>query len=204
MLSSVSARQTRGIASHAITLATREEMENQRIDEVFGEDFLKSNFWLYTPARLKDGPAPAWDLWRRIAAKDSAFGRPNVFGGDTPKTKWASATITTLDARIPRYIERIAKRDPFSGKVVTAGIVTVKDSSWLLSWTVSRQPHFRKQPKDQVVGWLYALFVDRPGDYVKKPMQDCTGEEITPDPGALNRGPPKRPGGCWQSPGSLI
>ena len=23
------------------------------------------------------------------------------------------------------------------------------------------------------------MFVDRPGDYVKKPMQDCTGEEIT-------------------------
>ena len=28
-------------------LATREEMENRRINEVMGEDFLKSNFWLY-------------------------------------------------------------------------------------------------------------------------------------------------------------
>ncbi|MGW4384529.1 oleate hydratase, partial [Kitasatospora sp. NPDC004531] len=26
---------------------------------------------------------------------------------------------------------------------------------------------------------LYSLFVDVPGDYVKKPMQECTGEEIT-------------------------
>lgn len=133
----------------------------------------------HTAAKLKDGPAPAWDLWRRIAAQDPAFGRPDVFGAHIPETKWESATITTLDARIPRYIEKIAQRDPFSGKVVTAGIVTVKDSAWLLSWTVSRQPHFKKQPKDQLVGWLYALFVDTPGDYVKKPMQDCTGEEIT-------------------------
>jgi oleate hydratase len=132
-----------------------------------------------TPARLNEGPAPAWDLWRRIAARDPAFGRPDVFGAHIPQTKWESATVTTLDARIPRYIEAIAKRDPFSGKVVTAGIVTVKDSAWLLSWTVSRQPHFKQQPKDQVVGWLYALFVDKPGDFVKKPMQDCTGEEIT-------------------------
>ena len=31
----------------AIFLATREEMENKRINEVFGADFLKSNFWLY-------------------------------------------------------------------------------------------------------------------------------------------------------------
>ena len=132
-----------------------------------------------TAALLDEGPAPAWDLWRRIAAKDPSFGRPDVFGAHIPETKWESATITTLDARSPKYIEKIAKRDPFSGKVVTGGIVTVKDSSWLLSWTVNRQPHFKKQPKDQVVIWLYGLFADVPGDYVKKPMQDCTGEEIT-------------------------
>lgn len=133
----------------------------------------------YTPAKLIVEPAPAWDLWRRIAAKDPAFGHPEVFGAHVPKTKWQSATITTLDERIPKYIQKICKRDPFSGKVVTGGIVTARDSSWLLSWTVNRQPHFKAQPKDQIVVWFYALYVDRPGDYIKKPMQDCTGEEIT-------------------------
>jgi oleate hydratase len=133
----------------------------------------------HTPAKLNEGPAPAWDLWRRIAAKDPAFGRPDVFGAHIPETKWESATVTTLDARIPSYIRKIAKRDPFTGKVVTGGIVTAKDSSWLLSWTVNRQPHFKQQPKDQIVVWVYALFAEKPGDYVKKRMQDCTGEEIT-------------------------
>ncbi|MFD6217464.1 oleate hydratase, partial [Nocardia salmonicida] len=133
----------------------------------------------HTPARLDEGPAPAWDLWRRIAAKDPAFGHPDVFGGHIPETKWESATVTTLDERIPRYIQKICKRDPFSGKVVTGGIVTAKDSSWLMSWTVNRQPHFKQQPADQIVVWVYALFVDRPGDFVKKSMQDCTGAEIT-------------------------
>jgi oleate hydratase len=132
-----------------------------------------------TPAKLNTGAAPAWDLWRRIAAKDAAFGRPDVFGAHIPETKWESATVTTLDKRIPEYIRKIAKRDPFSGKVVTGGIVTVIDSSWLMSWTVNRQPHFKQQPKDQIVVWIYSLFVDTPGDYVKKPMQNCTGEEIT-------------------------
>ena len=132
-----------------------------------------------TPARLDTGPAPAWDLWRRIAAKDLSFGRPDVFGGDIPRTKWESATVTTLDRRIPEHIQRVCKRDPFSGKVVTGGIVTAKDSSWLLSWTVNRQPHFKQQPADQIVVWVYSLFVDTPGDYVTKPMQECTGEEIT-------------------------
>ncbi len=133
----------------------------------------------HTAAQLDTEPAPAWDLWRRIAAKDEAFGHPDVFGGHIPETKWESATVTTLDARIPAFIQKICKRDPFSGKVVTGGIVTAQDSSWLLSWTVNRQPHFKAQPKDQIVVWLYALFVETPGDYVKKPMQECTGEEIT-------------------------
>jgi oleate hydratase len=133
----------------------------------------------HTPAKLNEGPAPAWDLWRNIAAKDPAFGRPDVFGAHIPETKWESATVTTLDERIPRYIQKIAKRDPFGGKVVTGGIVTAKDSAWLMSWTVNRQPHFKLQPKDQIVVWVYGLFVEKPGDYVKKHMQDCTGEEIT-------------------------
>ncbi|MGY1552807.1 oleate hydratase [Microbacterium sp. A588] len=132
-----------------------------------------------TPAALNTGPAPAWDLWRRIAAKDESFGNPDVFGAHIPETKWESATVTTVDARIPEYIQKISKRDPFSGKVVTGGIVTAMDSNWLMSWTVNRQPHFKKQPADQIVVWVYGLFPENEGDYVKKPMQDCTGEEIT-------------------------
>ena len=85
-----------------------------------------------------------------------------------------SATVTTLDKRVIPYITAICKRDPFSGGVVTGGIVTCRDSSWLLSWTINRQPQFRSQPKDQCLVWVYALFTDRNGDYVKKPMRDCT------------------------------
>ncbi|MGO2658164.1 oleate hydratase [Mycetocola reblochoni] len=131
------------------------------------------------PARLDEGPAPAWDLWRRIAAKSPAFGRPDVFASDIPKTKWESATVTTIGPEIPAYIEKIAKRDPFAGKVVTGGIVTAKDSSWLLSWTVNRQPHFKAQSPDEIVVWVYALFSDVPGDYTGKTIQESTGEEIT-------------------------
>jgi len=133
----------------------------------------------HTAAKLDEGPAPAWDLWKNIARRDPSFGRPEVFCTNIPESKWESATVTTLDARIPEYIQKIAKRDPFSGGVVTGGIVTVRDSAWLMSWTVNRQPHFKQQPEDQIVAWVYSLFVDTPGDFVKKPMQECTGEEIT-------------------------
>ena len=119
-----------------------------------------------------------WDMWRKIAAQDPSFGHPDKFCYDPEQSNWMSATVTTLDEKILPYIKKICKRDPLSGKVVTGGIVTAKDSSWLLSWTINRQPQFRSQPKDQCLVWVYALFSDKPGDYVKKPMRDCTGKEI--------------------------
>lgn len=119
-----------------------------------------------------------WDMWRKIAVQDPSFGHPDKFCYDAEQSNWMSATITTLDDRIPPYIQNICKRDPFSGKVVTGGIITATDSNWLLSWTFNRQPHFKNQPKDQLVGWIYGLFTDKPGNYIKKSMRDCTGKEI--------------------------
>ena len=125
---------------------------------------------------LKEGGG--WDMWRKIAAQDSSFGHPDKFCSDPEATNWMSATVETLDQNIIPYIKNICKRDPFTGKVTTGGIVTVKDSSWLLSWTINRQPQFRQQPKDHCLVWVYSLFTDRPGDYIKKPMRECTGKEI--------------------------
>ena len=123
-------------------------------------------------------PGGGWDMWKRIADQDPSFGHPEKFCSDPNATKWMSATVTTLDGEIPPYIQKICKRDPFSGKVVTGGIVTARDSGWLLSWTINRQPQFRNQPKDQLVIWVYGLFSDKPGDFVKKTMRECTGKEI--------------------------
>ena len=133
-----------------------------------------------TPAEMNTEikPGGGWDLWRKIAEQDKEFGNPDKFCSDPELTNWMSATVTTLDDKIPQYVEKICKRDPFSGKVVTGGIVTVKDSNWLLSWTFNRQPQFRSQPKNQLVGWIYGLFSDKPGNYVKKTMRECTGKEI--------------------------
>ena len=125
-------------------------------------------------------PGNGWDLWKKIAAQDASFGHPEKFCYDPEQSNWMSATVTTLDDKIPQYIQKICKRDPFSGHTVTGGIVTVKDSTenWYLSWTINRQPQFRQQPEDQCLVWVYGLFSDKPGDFVKKPMRECTGKEI--------------------------
>ena len=48
-----------------------------------------------------------------------------------------------------------------------------------MSWTINRQPQYVGQPKDDVCVWVYGLFSDKKGNYIDKPMRDCTGKEIT-------------------------
>lgn len=119
-----------------------------------------------------------WTLWRNLAAKSPVFGKPEKFYCDVDRSMWESATLTCKPSPLIEKLKELAVHDPYSGKVATGGIITFTDSSWLLSFTCNRQPHFPSQPKDVVVIWLYALFMDRNGDYVKKPMPACTGGEI--------------------------
>jgi oleate hydratase len=122
-----------------------------------------------------------WALWRNIAAQHPTFGRPDKFCTHTDRSAYASVCITTLDDRVPPYIERICQRNPFAfdGNIVTGGMVSIRDSAWLLSWNIEREPHFKGQPNDQLLGHAYGAYsLDRPGNYVKKPMRECTGEEI--------------------------
>lgn len=132
------------------------------------------------PAKLNDDLADdgGWSTWKKIAKQSDDFGHPEKFCGDVEKTNWESATVETLDEEIFPYIKAITGRDVLTGHVVTGGIVTAKDSAWLLSWTINRQPQFRNQPDGHALVWVYGLFTDREGDYVKKPMRGCTGEEI--------------------------
>lgn len=133
-------------------------------------------------SHIVNGQGESWDLWKNIAkqAKHDEYGHPDVFCSDTEATNWMSATVETSNEDIIQHIMNICKRDPRTGKVTTGGIVTVKDSvnNWFLSWTINRQPQFRSQNKDTVLVWLYALHTDTEGNYIKKAMRDCTGEEI--------------------------
>ncbi len=124
----------------------------------------------------------SWDLWKNIAAQAThgEFGNPDHYCDDFEATNWMSATVATSDEEIIRYIMNICQRDPRSGKVATGGIVTVKDSAdnWYLSWTINRQPQFKSQEKGSILVWVYGLTTNKEGNYVKKAMRDCTGEEI--------------------------
>ena len=115
----------------------------------------------------------SWALWETLAKKHPDFGRPWVFNGNVDESKWLSFTVTMRD---PTFFNLMEK---FTGNVAgTGGLVTFTDSNWLMSVVLARQPHFIGQPDDINVFWGYGLFVDQDGNFVKKPMSDCTGEEL--------------------------
>ncbi len=132
-----------------------------------------------TPAPITDDIGGSWLLWNNLAKQSPEFGNPEKFYKDLPKRSWfISATATTSNKKIIGAIERLCKRDPLSHKTVTGGIITVNDSSWQISFTVNRQQQFKSQPDDQVSTWIYALYSDVDGDYIKKPITECSGSEI--------------------------
>ncbi|PIF04491.1 MAG: oleate hydratase [Propionibacterium sp.] len=134
----------------------------------------------HTPAPVTKELGGSWLLWENLAKQSARFGRPEVFYKDLPERSWfVSATATVSNAEVEPYIERLTKRDLHDHKVNTGGIITATDSGWLLSFTVHRQPHFKEQAENETVVWIYGLYSDTKGDYVHKPITECTGEEIT-------------------------
>lgn len=114
-------------------------------------------------------------LWKNLAAKDEKFGHPEKFLGQIDQTKWMSFFLTVKD--YPEFFERIERN---TGSLRgTGGCVTVMDSGWELSLMAYDREYFPEQAaNNEDALWGYGLFGERCGNYIKKPMAECTGEEI--------------------------
>jgi len=124
------------------------------------------------------GESAGWKLWKNLASKSEVFGNPEKFCGNIEKSSWESATLTCRPSAFTEKLKELCVNDPYSGRTATGGIITVTDSNWVMSFTCNRQPHFPTQPDDILVVWVYALLMDKEGNYIKKTMPECTGNEI--------------------------
>ena len=125
------------------------------------------------PKKLTKQDCNSWTLWEKLADESPDFGNPSAFNSSIAESLWESFTVTLKN---PAFFDQVAE---FSGNQAgTGGLITFKDSNWLMSIVLAYQPHFINQPADVQVFWGYALFPDRVGDFVPKPMSECNGEEI--------------------------
>ena len=115
----------------------------------------------------------SWALWEKIAAGRSHFGCPARFADHIDESKWLSFTTTLYEPTFFRLVRDLTGNAPGEG-----GLITFPESGWLASIVLAHQPHFIGQPAGVQVFWGYGLFVDKPGDFVKKAMSACTGREI--------------------------
>lgn len=125
------------------------------------------------PAKSKKADNGSWTLWEKLAEYRPSFGRPAAFNSCIAQSGWASFTVTLKDTAF------FDQMQSFTGNEAgTGGLVTFKDSNWLMSIVLAHQPHFANQPADVQVFWGYGLFPDRIGNFVAKAMSDCTGAEV--------------------------
>ncbi|MGK5051489.1 oleate hydratase [Janthinobacterium sp. RB2P8] len=125
------------------------------------------------PAKRTKTDSQGWLLWEKLAEGRPALGRPAAFNSSIPESYWASYTVTLKDSA---FFDRM---EQFTGNSAgTGGLVTFKDSNWFMSIVLAHQPHFAGQPQGVQVFWGYALHPDRIGNFVAKPMSECSGEEI--------------------------
>jgi oleate hydratase len=125
------------------------------------------------PAKRTRTDSGGWTLWERLAQGRPEFGNPAAFNSCIAQSCWESFTVTLKDSRFFDQMSQFSGNQPGTG-----GLVTFKDSNWLMSIVLAHQPHFANQPAGVQVFWGYALFPDRVGDFVPRPMAECHGGEI--------------------------
>jgi len=125
------------------------------------------------PAKLTKADSGGWTLWEKLAEGRPQFGHPAAFNSCIAQSCWESFTVTLKNPAFFNQMIRFSGNQPGTG-----GLVTFKDSNWLMSIVLAYQPHFPNQPADVQVFWGYALFPDRVGNFVPKPMDECNGAEI--------------------------
>jgi oleate hydratase len=129
---------------------------------------------------MTEAPSPrpsgrSWALWERLAQGRTDFGNPDVFFGAAriPDSLWVTFTVTDTGTEFINQIAALTGSESGRG-----GLVTLKDSGWVLSLSVFHQPEIIGQPSGTSVWWGYGLYPDRNGDFVGKRMDQCTGAEI--------------------------
>ena len=114
-------------------------------------------------------------LWKRLARSARGFGNPDPLlrGGPGPLLALGDLHGHHTGTEFIDHCPKLTRSEPGLG-----GLVTLKDSGWLLSLTIFHQPEVVGQPPGTYVWWGYGLYPERNGDYVPKRMDACTGAEI--------------------------
>lgn len=124
-------------------------------------------------AELQDLPGRDWALWHTLSKKYSDLGNPSNFVDRIRQTTIVSFTVTSPNGKFFQLMEQL------SGNIDgSAGLTTLPGSNWSISFCLPHQPYFLGQPEGLYTFWGYAMNPYNLGNFIKKAMIECSGEEI--------------------------
>ncbi|KAE8130793.1 oleate hydratase [Aspergillus pseudotamarii] len=125
-------------------------------------------------ASVEDTIMEDWSLWNKVSTLATRkFGDPVPFRSHIKESTVETFTITLKD---PLFLDTYEKWT--HNQAGSAALVSFVHSNWNLSLSVPCQPLFANQPASVHVVWGYGMELEKPGNIVKKPMKECSGEEI--------------------------
>ena len=122
--------------------------------------------------RLHERPG-CFCVWQKLADRDPKFGNPRPSSPTSTRrtgSRFSSPSKTAIDSsttcsRRPATLRRAAVRSPSSTR---AGRSASSSTATVLPGPARRRRRF----------WAYGQLSNVAGDYIKKPMRDCTGGEM--------------------------
>lgn len=127
-----------------------------------------------------DPPAPdlaqrdaAWNLWQSLAHRHPDFGRPDSFTSRIADTAWLAFTVNTTTSDLTWHISRLT-----GNREGTGGLITFRDSPWLLTVAVPRQPHFTGQAPQVYTAVGYGQRLEEEGEYTGTSMLHANGRQL--------------------------
>ena len=118
-------------------------------------------------------PGGAYALWQNLASKQPDLGRPDRYLRDVSRSRMMHFTVTFRGNLFERKFQWLVKR-----QMGNQSPLPLTQSPWIMHLHTYRQPFFPGQAADTCVIWVSALGEDNIGQFVKKPMYECTGKEI--------------------------
>ncbi|GAB1216344.1 hypothetical protein ATERTT37_005558 [Aspergillus terreus] len=114
-----------------------------------------------------------WSIWLNLRSKSDHFGEPYSFCTRQFESLMESFTVTVKDPLVFQQLSSLAKNSSEAGT-----FIVILSSQWKLHICVPHQPVFPDQPRDVCVLWGFSNSPLCKGDFIKKPMVQCSGNEI--------------------------
>jgi oleate hydratase len=116
----------------------------------------------------------SWALWQTLSNRRlDVFRDPSVFTNHVKESQFVSFTVTQKDLTFFDLMEELSENPPGRN-----GITSLPHSPWCLTFILNTQPYYENQAEGTVVWYGLGLYPEELGEFVRRPMTDCSGREI--------------------------